>query len=403
MLESLNNINFNNISSNKNIGIEVGFEIQEASWVKSPFKSITGRGSDRGIRTYAVKNAQPYRPRLKAQLSGSGVSGNTDFEANYDKLEILSQTIYPEVFGNALPSQIRAYDEIERIDFIKEACDSLANWMNEERDKRIVASLTNDFTNYLYSPTMSVATIRKAIFLARNGLKEDNSKAFPIKELINKEKLTKEIHNDLISQFDKQAITNALKQEIKNEIKSELDNLLSDSELNSELKQARREIVTETTSKTISALTSKILGVLEGKLNAITESVIKNLDFSFLTAQPKAFYGVINQNLKEMFLKELESEVLKKFIKEAIQNALNEAEKLKALKIAELKALCYLQVTLESHKVQLLQNALMLETEILNHKMKIENEIAYNLKRKELIAEGKLEDESFKQFKFKVI
>ncbi len=183
MLESLNNINFNNISSNKNIGIEVGFEIQEASWVKSPFKSITGRGSDRGIRTYAVKNSQPYRPRLKAQLSGSGVSGNTDFDANYDKLEILSQTIYPEVFGNALPSQIRAYDEIERVDFIKEACDSLANWMNEERDKRIVASLTNDFTNYLYSQTMSVATIRKAIFLARNGLKEDNSKAFPIKPI----------------------------------------------------------------------------------------------------------------------------------------------------------------------------------------------------------------------------
>ncbi|NHA54563.1 DUF4043 family protein [Helicobacter pylori] len=183
MLENLNNINFNNISNNKNIGIEVGFEIQEASWVKSPFKSITGRGSDRGIRTYAVKNAQPYRPRLKVQLSGSGVSGNTDFEANYDKLEILSQTIYPEVFGNALPSQIRAYDEIERIDFIKEACDSLANWMNEERDKRIVASLTNDFTNYLYTPIMSVSTIRKAIFLARNGLKEDNSKAFPIKPI----------------------------------------------------------------------------------------------------------------------------------------------------------------------------------------------------------------------------
>ncbi|EJB97094.1 DUF4043 family protein [Helicobacter pylori] len=183
MLESLNNINFNSISNNKNIGIEVGFEIQEASWVKSPFKSITGRGSDRGIRTYAVKNAQPYRPRLKAQLSGSGVSGNTDFDANYDKLEILSQTIYPEVFGNALPSQIRAYDEIERIDFIKEACDSLANWMNEERDKRIVASLTNDFTNYLYAPTMSVSAIRKAIFLARNGLKEDGSKAFPIKPI----------------------------------------------------------------------------------------------------------------------------------------------------------------------------------------------------------------------------
>ncbi|MFP5952606.1 structural protein, partial [Helicobacter pylori] len=181
MLEKLNNINFNNISNNPNLGIEIGREIQNASWVKSPFFSITGTGADRGVRLFSVASQQPFRPRIKAQLSDSGVSGNTDFDANYDRLEILSQTIYPEVFGNALPSQIRAYDEIERIDFIKEACDSLANWMNEERDKRIVASLTNDFTNYLYTPTMSVSAIRKAIFLARNGLKENNSKAFPIK------------------------------------------------------------------------------------------------------------------------------------------------------------------------------------------------------------------------------
>ncbi|GAA8105257.1 hypothetical protein HpBT101_10670 [Helicobacter pylori] len=131
--------------------------------------------------------------------------------------------------------------------------------------------------------------------------------------------------------------------------------------------------------------------------------MIKNLDFSFLAAQPKAFFSVINENLKEMFLKELESEILKQYIKESIDNALKEEQKLKALKLAELKALCYLQVTLESHKVKLLQNALMLEADVLNNKMKIENEIAYNLKRKELIEDGKLEDEAFKKYIFKVI
>ncbi|GAA7006355.1 hypothetical protein ID0148_15300 [Helicobacter pylori] len=62
-----------------------------------------------------------------------------------------------------------------------------------------------------------------------------------------------------------------------------------------------------------------------------------------------------------------------------------------------------MQVMLEAHKVQLLQNALMVEADILNNKMKIENEIAYNLKRKELIQEGKLEDEAFKKNIFKVI
>ncbi|MBH0277655.1 DUF4043 family protein [Helicobacter pylori] len=181
MLEKLNNINFNNISNNPNLGIEIGREIQNASWVKSPFFSITGTGADRGVRLFSVANQQPFRPRIKAQLTGSGVSGNTDFEANYDNLEILSQTIYPDAFGNSLRSKIKAYSELERIDFIKESVDSLTTWMNEERDKRIVASLTNDFTNYIYNDKMNVATIRKAIFYARNGLKGDNTKAFPIK------------------------------------------------------------------------------------------------------------------------------------------------------------------------------------------------------------------------------
>ncbi|ANT42814.1 hypothetical protein JT175_07135 [Helicobacter pylori] len=266
------------------------------------------------------------------------------------------------------------------------ARNELSDLVKNKADENL-ESLKNEFKGYLDGKLIEMPLIIK-----KN-----------VNEFFNKEALTKEIRNELISQFDKRAITNALKQEIKNEIKSELDNLLSDRELQSELKEAKKEIISETTSETTNALTSKILGILETKLNAITESVIKNLDFSFLAAQPKAFYSVINENLKEMFFKELESEFLKKFIKENIENALKEAEKLKTLKLAELKALCYLQVMLESNKVQSLQNALMLEADALNNKMKIENEIAYNLKRKELIKEGKLEDEAFKKFIFKVI
>ncbi|GHS34337.1 hypothetical protein VN1291_13620 [Helicobacter pylori] len=253
--------------------------------------------------------------------------------------------------------------------------------------KENLESLKNEFQGYLDGKLVEMPII----------VKEN------VKELINKQALIAEVRNELVSQFDKQAITNALKQELKTEIKTELNNLLSDRELQSELQQAKTEIISQTTNESINALTSKILGILETRLNAITESVIKNLDFSFLAAQPKAFYSVINENLKEMFLKELESEFLQNFIKEAVNNTLREAEKLKALKLAELKALTYLQVTIESQKTQLLQNALMLEAEKLNNKTKIENEIAYNLKRKELIAEGKLEDEAFKKNIFKVI
>ncbi len=257
----------------------------------------------------------------------------------------------------------------------------------EEKANENLESLKNTFQGYLNGQLVEIPLILK-----KN-----------VKELVDKEALIKEVRNELLSLFDKQAITNDLKRELKNEIKSELGNLLSDRELQSELTQAKKQIVSETTNETTNALTSKILGILETRLNAITESVIKNLDFSFLAAQPKAFYSVINQNLKAMFLKELESEFLQKYIKESIESALKEAEKLKALRLAELKALCYLQVTLESHKVQLLQNALMLESENLNNKMKIENEIAYNLKRKELIADGKLDDEASKKYIFKVV
>ncbi|RVY52934.1 hypothetical protein ECC35_02340 [Helicobacter pylori] len=260
------------------------------------------------------------------------------------------------------------------------ARNELSKLVNTKANQNL-ESLKNEFQGYLNGQLVEMPLIVK-----KN-----------VKELVNKQELIAEVRNELLSQFDKQAITNDLKQEIKNEIKSKLDNLLSDRELKSEIKEAKKEIISETTNETTNALTSKILGILETKLNAITESVIKNLDFSFLSAQPKAFYSVINDNLKEMFLKELESEFLKKFIKESIDNALKEAEQLKTLKIAELKALTYLQVTIESQKVQLLQNALMLEAQNLNNKMRIENEIAYNLKRKELIAEGKLEDEAFKK------
>ncbi len=124
--------------------------------------------------------------------------------------------------------------------------------------KENLESLKNEFQGYLNGELVEMPIIVK-----KN-----------VEELFNKEALTKEIHNELLSQFDKQAITNALKQELKTEIKTELDNLLSDRELQSELQQAKTAIISQTTNDTINALTSKILGVLESKLNAITESVI---------------------------------------------------------------------------------------------------------------------------------
>ncbi|GAA7454645.1 hypothetical protein HpBHB49_16220 [Helicobacter pylori] len=224
-----------------------------------------------------------------------------------------------------------------------------------------------------------------------------------VKELVNQNELTEQIHAELLGQFNKREIKDELKRELKFEIKKELEGLLQTTELQNELKNAQSGILTDTIASTEQDLKVKISGILERNLDKIIESVVRNLDFSFLKTQPQLFYSAIKDNLKEMFLNELKSEYLQKYINGVVENYLKQVERLELLREVELKALCYLQVTLESNKVKILQNALMLENQNKQNELKIQNEIAYNERRRQLIAEGKLEDEAFKQFKFKVV
>ncbi len=224
-----------------------------------------------------------------------------------------------------------------------------------------------------------------------------------VKELVNQNELTNQIHAELLSQFNKQEIQSELKRELKFEIKSELEGLLQTTELKNEIKEAQTDILINTIANTEQGLKEKILKILENKLDKITESVAKNLDFSFLKTQPELFYKAIKDNLKEMFLNELKSEYLQKYINGVIDSYFKQEQNLKLLRETELKALCYLQVVLEANKVKMLQDALMLENQNTQNELKIQNEIAYNEKRKQLIAEGKLENEAFKTNKFKVI
>ncbi|WP_387304532.1 hypothetical protein [Helicobacter pylori] len=224
-----------------------------------------------------------------------------------------------------------------------------------------------------------------------------------VKELVNQNELTEQIHAELLSQFNKREIKDELKRELKFEIKKELEGLLQTTELQNELKNVQSGILIDTIASTEQDLREKISGILQRNLDKIIESVVRNLDFSFLKTRPQLFYSAIKDNLKEMFLNELKSEYLQKYINGVVENYLKQVERLELLREVELKALCYLQVTLESNKVKILQDALMLENQNKQNELKIQNEIAYNLKRKELIAEGKLEHEAFKQFKFKVV
>lgn len=206
-LNDLNKINIADWRNNPNVSVDIAKTIESASWKKSIWEPFVGAGQDRGIRTFKVSNTAPYRPRLKTQLQGDGVKGNADFETNLDNLEILSQTIYPEVLGNSIKSPIKYYSQVEEIDFIKEATDSLTGWIKDKRDRYFVTALFNDMTNAVIcdsdgfkdtSKNKSVAeaaktikagdvcnvkAIRRAIFMARAGKNYQNKDAFPIKPI----------------------------------------------------------------------------------------------------------------------------------------------------------------------------------------------------------------------------
>lgn len=208
MLSELNSIDIAGWKDNPNVCVQLGNVIEKAVWKKSPFEPLMGKGENRGIRTYSVKNDQPYRPRLKAPLAGDGVIGNADFETNYDNLEILSQTIYPMVVGNSTKSPIKQYSALAHIDFVRESTDSLTNWILRVRDKNIITALANDFTNCVvcdatngYKDTSNepsvqsaarkikagdvcnVRALRRAIFMAQSGVNYKGKEAFPIKPI----------------------------------------------------------------------------------------------------------------------------------------------------------------------------------------------------------------------------
>ena len=206
------------LANNPNIGVVISQEIETMSWLKSPFEPLVGKGSDRMIRSFEAANDQPFRPRLKTKLLGSGVQNNEEFNTNYDEMEILSQTVYPKIVGNSVLSPVVHYSRMQFIDFEFEAKDSLSTWMMEDRDKRYIATLSNDLTNCVvadatngYKDTsnetsvqnaakqiqkgdvLSVKAIRRAIFMARAGVDYKNREIYPLKPIRAKSTLQNDI------------------------------------------------------------------------------------------------------------------------------------------------------------------------------------------------------------------
>jgi hypothetical protein len=214
MAINFNQLNMDGLINDKNISVEIAREIEVMSWADSKWSAFLGRGENRGIRTFNTPRTEPYRPRLKAALTGKGVRGNADFDTNIDKLEIYSQTIYPVVVGNALDSEIEQYQSMKMIDFVREAKDSLTTWIRETRDRFFYTALANNLTNAVVADAtngvkdistknsvqagskgivagdvVKVSTIKAAIKLAKIGKRYDGKDIFPMKPVKSSNKV----------------------------------------------------------------------------------------------------------------------------------------------------------------------------------------------------------------------
>ena len=158
------NIQMSAILNNPNIAVKIAQEIEDMSWDDSKWRSLVGRGENRGVRTFHTPNDEPFRPRIKAALSGTGVRGEANFDTNLDKLDIYSQTIVPQIVGNAVESGNKQYAKMQHIDFVRETKGSLTNWIRETRDKLFCAALLNDLTDCVVADaTDGVKDIKNAL------------------------------------------------------------------------------------------------------------------------------------------------------------------------------------------------------------------------------------------------
>lgn len=133
------------------VRVEHGREITVNYTEQSIFNPLMGSSNDAIIKTELVENglsASVVTMHMRGLVRGAGVEGNTDFDANMDSLEYLSQDVAYEVIGNAIPSKDRRIESKTAADnFRSDAKDGLTDWMRDVSERTIVSRLSQDCTN----------------------------------------------------------------------------------------------------------------------------------------------------------------------------------------------------------------------------------------------------------------
>jgi hypothetical protein len=116
------------------------------------YRTFIGSSKRAIIRTNIVKDKVGGTTRLffKDKLTGTGVSGNSDFKDNTDNQTILYQDVDYEIFGDSLESKIGEITDKESCDTSKASMkEDLTDWAATEFSKRIDIGFTADCTHII--------------------------------------------------------------------------------------------------------------------------------------------------------------------------------------------------------------------------------------------------------------
>ncbi len=143
---------------------------------------------------------------LQANLTGSGVEGNADFDTNEDVLNFLHQTVSLESFGNSVKSgeKLKILNQVQFVKFTSTAKSALKSWGMKKMDDTITRKLSTDATNMVISAhpdsvtpadivkgdVFSVADVRQALDQATSGEDAEGNprpKLRPIQVIVEKD------------------------------------------------------------------------------------------------------------------------------------------------------------------------------------------------------------------------
>ena len=296
-------------------------------------------------------------------------------------------TLYKQLQNFQHQLQLLKNDNTQTMNYAKTQLNAYADEIMEAKEQEIIESVKNDFESQEQRLNVKLES------LVTNAL---NANVESISE-----KLANKLNTPLIQA---QALEHL----------KALQNPLTLKALKEYLQENAQEIQQNQKQEILQQIQSFTQSTIQENAQEITKEVIKELDFSFLSQQPQAFYDVIIHSMGEFITQKLESEWLIEVFTQMGVDIYNKVSDVTRLKEMEMESELHLLSLHTQNEIKSLENANLLilqtqqkELELRQHakleQMRLENAILLEAKRKEALESGALPQEQITQNAYKVV